>query len=411
MKHKLLYVWLQQALGLYNRFAGEIFARFGSIEEIYNCDDFSFLGEQRAKYIKRLESKDTTSAFETVKRCEAIGASITGFYDGLYPEKLRHIEMPPVVLYSIGNLKDLNKIPCIAIVGTRKMTDYGREITETFAYNFAKSGACVVSGLAKGVDTAAHRGAVMADGYTVAVLGNPIGDIYPRENEKAFETLYRCGLVLSELYPGAPRTKADFPNRNRIISGLSDAVVIAEAGENSGALITARHAITQGKAVYAVPGAIGAENAGTNRLIKTGVAAATEPFDVISPLSLEYPESIKIYQPSMTRKLRSYGNAPAAERPDPVPKSAKRVKQEQPEPPKEKATPREAEPFHKEVQATANASQRILAVLKGYKPLSADEISVATGICITEVMTELTLMEIDGSIISCVGGRFTASKF
>ena len=400
MRNEVFYIWFQQAIGLYSRLARDIFARFESITEIYNCDDFSFLGKDKEKYINRLENKDTSSAFEVLKKCERIGARVTGYYDELYPERLRNIVAPPAVLYSIGDFRNLNNIPCIAVVGTRKMTDYGKQTTEKFAYTFAKSGACIISGLAKGVDTAAHRGAIMADGFTVAVLGNPIGDIYPKENVKAFETLYNRGLVVSELYPGAPRTRADFPNRNRIISGMSDAVVIAEAGEHSGALITARHAISQGKMLYAVPGAIGAENAGTNSLIKTGVPAVTEPYDVLSPLALAYPETLHPYEPSVTENLRSYGNVVRT-------KKAETYN----EPRKEKTeTVHEAPQFDKETLSGEN-SERILMLLKGPSPLTADEISARLNISVSDVMTELTLMEIDGSIISSAGGRYISSKF
>ena len=415
MKHQVLYIWLQQAVGLYSRLVSDIFNRFQSIEEIYNCEDFSFLGESKSKYIKRLENKDNSSAFEVLKRCEALGVRITGYYDELYPEKLRSIEMPPVALYSIGNFRDLNKTPCVAIVGTRNMTDYGKQTAESFAYNFSKSGAYVISGLAKGIDTAAHRGAVMADGYTVAVLGNPIGDIYPKENLKAFETLYKRGLVISELYPGAPRTRADFPNRNRIISGISNAVVIAEAGETSGALITARHATSQGRAVFAVPGAIGAENAGTNKLIKTGIPAATEPMDVLSALMLEYPERIKTYEPSLTEQLKSYGSK--AEKKEKTAKSkAKPVAAEESfkasAPELEELKGDEAsEQMPQEKQFSGEIADRIMTVLKGPRAVTADEISARTGIGIAEVMTELTFMEIDGKIIACPGGRFVSSKF
>lgn len=403
MKNDALYIWLSQAIGLYSRLTREIFPRFKSITEVYNCDDFSFLGEKREKYIRLLETKDVSAAFEIMKKCEAMGVRVTGYYDELYPERLRHIDSPPAALYSIGDFRNLNNYPCVAIVGTRKMTDYGREIAEKFAYTFAKSGAYVISGLAKGVDTAAHRGAVMADGFTVAVLGNPIGDIYPRENEKAFETLYRRGLVMSELYPGAPRTRADFPNRNRIISGISDAVVIAEAGEHSGALITAHHAVSQGRQVYAVPGAIGAENAGTNALIKTGIPAVTEPYDVIAPLALAYPQFIRAYEPSLTENLRSYGNV-IKKKSAPKPKTVS-VKSE------EIKSRGEKNVFTDEETLSGSNSERILDVLRGDVPLTADEISARLNISVSDVMTELTLMEIDGSVISSAGGRYISSKF
>lgn len=397
MRKEILYIWFQQQVGRCNRLTKEILSRFESIAEVYNCDDFSFLGEKREKYIKKLESKDTSQAFEVLKRCEKIGARITGYYDDRYPELLRRIEDPPAVLYSIGDLDKLGKAPAVAIVGTRKMSDYGKNIAENFAYNFAKSGATVVSGLAKGVDTAAHRGAVMADGFTVAVLGTPIGDVYPAENIKAFETLYERGLVLSELYPGASKTRADFPNRNRIISGISNAVVIAEAGEHSGALITAQHAITQGKKLFAVPGAVGAENMGTNRLIKTGVAVATEPYDVLSQLVLEFPEFIKIYEPSMTSNLRSYGNVINQRKEEPIEKEALEIK------PQETASDSEMIPTEDE-----SISALIMALLSSGEALTADEIVAKTGASISEIMTELTMLEICGDIVSNAGGRFSA---
>lgn len=399
MKNPLLYVWFQLALGVCNRLSRDVFDRFQSIEDVYNCSDFSFLGEKCEKYINRLESKDTSEAYEVLKRCKSLGVRITGFYDELYPASLRSIESPPAAFYSIGELKSLNDIPCAGMVGTRNMTDYGREITERFAYAFAKSGVCVVSGLARGVDTAAHRGAVMADGYTVAVLGNPIGDVYPKENEKAFRTLYERGLVLSEMYPGCPRTRADFPNRNRIISGLSDVVVVTEAGEHSGALITANHAKRQGKLIFAVPGAIGAENAGTNNLIKIGTPAATDPRDVLLPLLSEYPRYLRLYESYLTEQLHSYGNAAvsknAASKP---PLGTVKKKSPRPEPAFE-AEPRLSDDGNE-------LSAKILSAFSAGENLSADEISARIGVPVSEVLAELTMMELCGSVSAAVGGRF-----
>ncbi|MBQ3230049.1 MAG: DNA-processing protein DprA [Clostridia bacterium] len=400
MKNEILHVWLQLALGISSRLAREILQRFESIADVYNCDDFSFLGKDREKYIKRLESKDTSDAFEVVKRCEAIGARIIGFFDEYYPSGLRNIESPPVALYAIGVLKNLNTIPKIAVVGTRKMSDYGRNIAESFSHDFVKSGACVVSGLAKGVDLAAHRGAVMAGGYTVGVLGTPIGTIYPAENEKAFRVLYERGLVISEMYPGCPRTRADFPNRNRIISGMSDAVVIAEAGEGSGSLITAQYAISQGKTVFAVPGTIGAENAGTNGLIKKGVPPATSSFDVISPLSLEYPTKIKPYE---------YASAPVLDPRQTAERSAAKPLLKNTEQKKEDLSAESAPLAEK--ASSGNVSERITKLLReSAKPLSADELAAKTGINITDILTELTMLEIDGEVVASVGGRYSSSK-
>ena len=251
----------------------------------------------------------------------------------------------------------------------------------------------------------------MADGYTVAVLGNPIGDIYPKENLKAFETLYKRGLVVSEMYPGCPRTRADFPNRNRIISGLSDVILVSEAGENSGSLITARHGVEQGKMIFAVPGSIGAENAGTNHLIKTGTPVATDPQDVLAPLLTRYPEMSRVYVPSVTEKLRAYGNTKA--------KSDKKIKsKEKPiiveASPQVESLKEEPKVKIKNIENTADESllsgdvaEIILSVLNNDKPMTADEIVAKTGLTASQVMTELTFMEIDGAVTVSVGGRYS----
>lgn len=388
MRESILYIWLQLAIGISNGVAGEVLSRFGSVAEVYKCEDFSFLGQKRERYIKALSQKDTSTAFEIFKRCESKGIRILGFYGDEYPLRLRSITAPPVCLYCIGQVKRLNGTPCIAIVGTRNMTEYGKEVAESFAFNFAKSGATVVSGLAKGVDTAAHRGAVMAGGFTVAVLGCPIDEIYPRENAKAFKKLYEVGLVMSELYPGCPRTRADFPNRNRIISGLCDITVIAEAGEHSGALITAKHALSQGRAVYAVPGSIGAENAGTNALIKTGVPVATNPYDVTSSLALEYPTALRPYEPALTERVRSYGNV---------------IPEEDTSGDVLEAVPGDTAC---DVRDECDASCVILSLLEKGREMSADELTLKTGIGVPEVLTALTILEIEGSVTAVSGGRY-----
>lgn len=410
MKDKILYVWFQLALGVCNRLAGEICSKFDGIADVYDCTDFSFLGEEKEKYIKRLENKDTSEAFEVLKKCESMGVGLVGYYDEGYPASLKKIKIPPAVLYYIGDFRDLESMPCVAIVGSRKMTDYGKSVTEHFAYTLSQSGACIVSGLAKGIDTAAHRGAIKADGYTVAVLGNPIGDVYPKENLKAFETLYKRGLVVSEMYPGCPRTKGDFPNRNRIISAISDAVLVAEAGETSGSLITARHATEQGKMLFAIPGSIGSESAGTNQLIKKGAAIATDPQDILAPLLTRYPEMSRVYQPAATEKLRSYGNGKSKPENEIIPKV-----RELPLP--DDKTEEQSHFSDLAVSSceadslTGSTAEKILSVFDKNKSMTADEIVAKTGLPVSDVMTELTFMEIEGSVTVSVGGRYTARKF
>ena len=252
MDNAVYYIWLQTVCGMCNSIYQQLFERFSTARAIYECEDFSFI---KGKYacLEKLEKKDLSVSFEIYKKCRNNGITILTYHDRIFPDSLRRIHTPPPVLYCKGEIRNFNNEVCIAVVGTRRMTEFGGAVAEEFAYSFAKCGAVVVSGCAKGIDTAAHNGALRAGKFTVAVLGTPIDTIYPKENEKLFFILYEKGLVISEMYPGCQSTRADFPNRNRIISGLCEATVIAEAGENSGALITARHAVAQSRKVYAIP--------------------------------------------------------------------------------------------------------------------------------------------------------------
>lgn len=421
MRTDILYIWFQMAVGVCSASCGAVLNEFSSIEEIYKSRDFSFLGEKRKRVIKKLCDKDTGEAFEVLKRCKKLGASVVGFYDESYPVRLRSIDTPPACLYCIGSIRDLNRVPCIAVVGTRKMSDYGGTVAEDFAYSFSKSGAVVVSGLAKGIDLCAHRGAIRAGGYTVGVLGTPIGVIYPKENQKAFETLYRYGLVISELYPGCPATRADFPNRNRIISGMCDATVVAEAGDGSGSLITARHAVQQGRKLYAIPGDIGVGNHGTNGLIKQGAAVATEPYDVISDLKLEFPDGIFSYSPDLTSRLRSYGIGPEQPREESESKAADQREPLFAETEKGPGDSGEAVGGDEldadgagfDTVGGAALKKQLCDKPKGileYIPVggtaSADELVRKSGLDMAQVLSELILLEIDGKVISYAGGRY-----
>lgn len=209
-----------------------------------------------------------------------------------YPQALRQREVsPPIVLYYKGDISALNK-PCIAIVGTRQATRYGKEIAENFAREFALAGATVVSGLATGIDTFAHSAAADC-GTTVAVLGGGFDYISPYSSDLADKIIHNKGAILTEYRPDFFPTKYSFPERNRIISGLSQGVVVIEAGDKSGALITADYALEQGREVYAVPGNINAiKSVGSNRLIRDGNAAfVTSAAQILSDLRLKSPES------------------------------------------------------------------------------------------------------------------------
>ncbi len=388
----LLYaLWLQLACGISNTVYLKLFTKFSSCREIYECEDFSFLN---GKHLceKNLKRKDLDEAYELMKALKEKQIHVLTYYEDRYPDSLRLIQAPPAVLYAIGDLRDLNDLVGVAVVGTRSMTAYGAKVAEDFAMRLSVCGATVISGLAKGIDTCAHRGAFRAGGYTVAVLGTPIDEIYPKENYKAFHALYKSGLVISEMYPGCKRTRGDFPNRNRIISALSKATLVVEAGEHSGALITARHAVYQNKPVFAVPGALGDSHAGTNELIKQGAHTATSASDILNELALSYPTKIHPEYLLTSKKIYAYGNAsaaPAEEEPFELP-AAEPV----PTPPPPKKEPELPVP------------KKICSALKG-RSLTADELAALTGIGIGDLLAELTELEIDGMIHSLPGNRFT----
>ena len=199
-----------------------------------------------------------------------------------YPKQLKQIYDAPKKMYIRGNIEILNK-PGIAIVGCRDNTKYGELITKNFSYNLAKNGVNIISGLAKGIDSFAHIGAIYAKGKTIAVLGNSIDTIYPKENEIIAQKIIEYGGAIISEYPvGAKIEKKNFPARNRIISGLSQGVIVVEAKEKSGSLITADFALEQGREVYAVPGSITSiHSAGTNNLIKEGAIPVTKYEDVL----------------------------------------------------------------------------------------------------------------------------------
>lgn len=200
-----------------------------------------------------------------------------------YPQKLNKIYAPPSKLYVFGDEAILNK-PSIAIIGCRQASEYGKRIAFKFAYELAQKGIIIISGLAKGIDTYAHLGAVKAQGKTVAVLGSGFAHIYPEENKNLCKEIIKTGgAIITEYEKEMKPLKMNFPIRNRIISGLSDGVLVVEAKQRSGTLITVDYALEQGKDVFVIPGNITNQNSfGTNELIKQGAIPVTNVEDILT---------------------------------------------------------------------------------------------------------------------------------
>jgi DNA processing protein len=255
------------------------------------------LERRSADSLRSLRQRTTPEAFGRV--LEQLGICAITLLDDEYPANLREVVDPPPVLFVRGRL-DPRDVRAVALVGTRRATNYGQAVADRLARDLAAAGVTVVSGLARGVDTAAHRSVVQAGGRTIAVLGNGLDRVYPPENAGLAEQVVKgdAGAVVAEFAPGVRPDAVNFPRRNRLISGLSRATVIVEAGEHSGALITADFALEQGRDVLAVPGSIfGPMSAGTNQLLRQGAAPVTCAQDILDAIGAMPAESAGLAQP------------------------------------------------------------------------------------------------------------------
>lgn len=262
------------------------------------------------KLVENLQQVRSQVSLETIwEAIERQGISVLTWDDQLYPKRLKEIDQPPPVLYTRGELLETDEW-AMAVVGTRRVTAYGRQVAEDVAGVLARSGVTIVSGMARGVDTIAHRAALSAGGRTIAVLGSGVDRVYPPENRNLAEEIIQHGALISDYPLGTPPEGINFPPRNRIISGISLGVVVVEAGAKSGALITAGFAADQGRDVYAVPGNIMApQSAGTNRLIQDGAQPLLNPQTILDDLKLTMlveHRAARIVLPSDATEVRLY---------------------------------------------------------------------------------------------------------
>jgi DNA processing protein len=248
------------------------------------------IGSEVADQISNWES--TVDLAAELAHVRDFGATVITQESASYPRSLREIHAPPIVLYVWGELSERDH-HAIGIIGARRTTHYGTESAKKLAYQLAYAGLTVISGLARGIDTAAHQGALAAKGRTIAVIGSGLARLYPPENAALAEKIRGGnGAIVSEFSMEIEPDRQTFPMRNRIISGWSHGILVVEAGLNSGALITAAQALEQGRSVYAVPGHINAPSAmGSNRLIQQGAKLVMDAADILDDLQILLPET------------------------------------------------------------------------------------------------------------------------
>lgn len=240
-----------------------------------------------------ISTRNEVDPDEVYQKITAKGIQVIIREDPEYPERLACVDQPPPVLYIRGTLKPEDRW-AVALVGTRRVTSYGQQVTEQVATYLARNGITVISGLARGVDGIAHQTALNNGGRTMAVLGSGLDQLYPPEHRALAERISGSGAIISDYFPDTPPDAANFPPRNRIIAGLALATVVVEAGEKSGALITATFAAEQGRDVFAVPGPIYApQSKGTNRLIREGAQPLLSPEDILEALNLKKVDQYK----------------------------------------------------------------------------------------------------------------------
>ena len=290
-------IWLQTALGQGSVRALKALSLFGNAENIYKAD----LNERKSSRIftkKDLENLSKTTiddALKIINECNENHIRIVAIGDIDYPYCLSVLEDAPLVIYVKGDLPDFEKTPSICIVGPRKVTEGGKKAAYSLSFRLAAAGFTVVSGGAVGSDTYAHAGALKANGKTVLVMGCGICNDYLSKNAPLRDAVSKSGCLISEYPPFTPASKFTFPVRNRLLSALSDGTVVIEAPKRSGALITAHHAIDQGKDVFVVPGGVKAkEFEGSNALLRDGAKPILDISDILGEYIYRFPDKIDV---------------------------------------------------------------------------------------------------------------------
>jgi DNA processing protein len=333
---------------------------FGTLEIAWNSPQEGFLAAglpskvvENFQQVRRQVDLDLIMANIEKKRVK-----VMTWEDSEYPRRLKEINQAPPVLFINGSI-NVEDDWAVAVVGTRRVTPYGRQVTVEISRFLAQNGVTVVSGLARGVDAIAHQTAIQAGGRTIAVLGNGVDVVYPPEHRKLASDIALQGALVSDYPLGTPPDGVNFPPRNRIISGLSLATVVVEAGEKSGALITAEFAVEQGRDVFAVPGSIlTPQSEGTNRLIEQGARPLLKMAEILDALKLE-----QIPEKQLTRKLNP-----------------------------------------------ASAVEKNLLNCLSQDPMHVDELCGLSGLPISQVSATLTMMELKGMVTQVGGMNYVAAR-
>ncbi|MBQ3548801.1 MAG: DNA-processing protein DprA [Oscillospiraceae bacterium] len=390
------WVWFTTLSGVGEDTKLRLLQKFSSPEDIYYADagELALVEGISKEALEALELRSLDTAERILEQCGRKEIFLVSYADALYPQRLKNVYHPPLLLYGRGKMPLFDEEVAVAVVGTRECTPYGINCARELGYELTQQGGIIISGMARGIDAAAMEGALRFGGFTCGVLGGGVDVVYPRENRRLYEDVAATGVLLSEYPPGAEPMGWHFPYRNRIMSGLSVASVVIEAPEKSGALITAAAALEQGREVFAVPGPITSDkSAGCHKLIREGAGLVTCAWDILSEYESRYPHKIR----------------PKVKPMPPLPEQSGTPKREEG---KRGGKPKKAEgesaalpTLPGEAWQGMEADQRavLLALREDISRLS-DDVALETDLPMRRVLAALTMLEIEG-YAATTGGR------
>lgn len=426
----LYWIWLSERCGAASKEFGRLAEKYDDPFDIYRLEEeeIEHLEGVGSALKGRLCDKSLDSAYSIVRYCQENRVEIITYGSDKYPDRLKRIETPPVLLYCLGRFPDFNNRLCIGIVGTRKMSEYGKTSAYKISYELAAAKTVVVSGMALGIDAVSACGALEGGGETVAVLGSGISVVYPKNHGKLMKAISRHGAVITEYSPLEPPNARNFPKRNRIISGLCQGVVIVEGNMRSGALITAARAIAQGREVFALPGKINDDNSeGPNELIKNGAYLAQGSDDILNFYDFLYHGAIYYKGHTKSKKtnhkvdevLFKYGvsdtkkgnYSPKEDFGEALISASDIVAKKEifdeghDKAEKKQASESMADNSEALVASLDAATRKVFENMPIDKAVSADAFS-DTGLSSSDIMTAFTLLELNGLIAALPGGLY-----
>ncbi len=378
--------WLNLSLvhGITPRVMTQLLTLFATPQAIHHASELELSNHLGTKLAQKLKiGPDPDILANHLKWLEDEQNHLLTFADADYPRQLLTIGEPPPVLFLKGQ-RELLAANCVAVVGSRNATEQGVRDAQGFARALSQAGLCIVSGLALGIDAAAHKGGLEGLGSSMAVVGTGLDRIYPARNESLARQLAQAGLIITEFPLGTPPLRENFPKRNRIISGLSRGVLVVEAALQSGSLITARLAAEQGRDVFAIPGSIHSPfSKGCHSLIKSGAKLVDEASDILDELQIEHVAPVKKAIEQSKNKAKSLAkHATGDEKNEHL-----------------------LTPENRENDIKSDLTKRILKFM-GHELMNLDALCLACEAQPHEVLSELTILELQGKIAQLPGGRF-----